>query len=94
MHRQSDWRAVVQQAVAWGLPVPGLAVSLAYYDAYRRERLPANLTQAQRDFFGSHTYERLDAPAHFTPSGRDPEEPIAIPNFYDACVKGGSQTRP
>ena len=65
MNRQADWRAVVQQAVAWGLPVPGLAVSLAYYDAYRRERLPANLTQAQRDFFGSHTYERLDAPGAF-----------------------------
>ena len=47
-----DWRAVVQQAVAWGLPVPGLAVSLAYFDAYRRERLPANVIQAQRDFFG------------------------------------------
>ena len=59
MNRQKDWRAVVQQAVAWGLPVPGLAVSLAYFDAYRRERLPANLTQAQRDFFGAHTYERL-----------------------------------
>ncbi len=65
MHRQADWRAVVQQAVSWGLPVPGLAVSLAYYDAYRRERLPANLTQAQRDFFGSHTYERLDMPGTF-----------------------------
>ena len=65
MNRQADWRAVVQQAVAWGLPAPGLAVSLAYYDAYRRERLPANLIQAQRDFFGSHTYERLDAPGAF-----------------------------
>jgi 6-phosphogluconate dehydrogenase len=65
MHRQADWRAVVQQAVAWGLPVPGLSVSLAYVDAYRRDRLPANLIQAQRDFFGSHTYERLDQPGTF-----------------------------
>jgi 6-phosphogluconate dehydrogenase len=65
MARQADWRAVVQQAVAWGLPVPGLAVSLAYFDAYRRERLPANLTQAQRDFFGAHTYERIDLPGTF-----------------------------
>jgi 6-phosphogluconate dehydrogenase len=65
MNRQADGRAMVQQAVAWGLPVPGLAVSLAYYDAYRRERLPANLTQAQRDFFGSHTYERIDMPGTF-----------------------------
>jgi 6-phosphogluconate dehydrogenase len=65
MNRQIDWRAVVQQAVAWGLPVPGLAVSLAYFDAYRRDRLPANLTQAQRDFFGAHTYERIDITGTF-----------------------------
>jgi 6-phosphogluconate dehydrogenase len=45
--------------------VPGLSVSLAYVDAYRRDRLPANLIQAQRDFFGSHTYERLDQPGTF-----------------------------
>jgi len=65
MNRLDDWRAVVGAAVERGLPVPGLAVSLAYYDAYRRARLPANLTQAQRDFFGSHTYERVDAPGTF-----------------------------
>ncbi len=65
MNRQADWRAAVQQAVAWGLPVPGLAVSLAYFDAYRRFRLPANLIQAQRDFFGSHSYERIDRPGAF-----------------------------
>jgi 6-phosphogluconate dehydrogenase len=65
MNRQADWRATVRNAVEWGLPVPGLAVSLAYYDAYRRARLPANLTQAQRDFFGAHTYERIDAPGTF-----------------------------
>jgi 6-phosphogluconate dehydrogenase len=57
---QDGWRLVVQTAVALGIPVPGLAVSLAYYDAYRSERLPANLTQAQRDFFGAHTYRRID----------------------------------
>jgi 6-phosphogluconate dehydrogenase len=65
MNRQADWRTVVQQAVACGLPVPGLAATLAYFDAYRRDRLPANLTQAQRDFFGAHTYERVDAPGTF-----------------------------
>lgn len=65
MNRQADWRAVVQQAVAWGLPVPVLSASLAYFDAYRRARLPANLIQAQRDFFGAHTYERLDRPGTF-----------------------------
>ena len=45
-----------------GVPTPAFAASLAYYDSYRRERLPANLIQAQRDFFGAHTYERTDAP--------------------------------
>ena len=58
--RQAAWRAVIQTAVGSGIPVPGLAASLAYFDAYRTGRLPANLTQAQRDFFGSHTYRRID----------------------------------
>src|SRR6185295_13742279 len=57
---QDGWRRVVQTAVVWGVPVPAMASSLAYYDAYRSERLPANLTQAQRDFFGAHTYRRVD----------------------------------
>jgi len=58
--RQEGWRHAVQTAVAVGIPVPALSASLAYYDAYRSERLPANLTQAQRDFFGAHTYRRTD----------------------------------
>jgi len=58
--RQANWRAVIQAAVGMGVPVPGMAASLAYFDAYRSARLPANLTQAQRDYFGSHTYRRLD----------------------------------
>jgi 6-phosphogluconate dehydrogenase len=57
---QKGWRFVVQAAVGLGIPVNGLSTSLAYYDAYRSERLPANLTQAQRDFFGAHTYRRID----------------------------------
>jgi 6-phosphogluconate dehydrogenase len=57
---QSGWRLVVQTAVALGIPVPALSSSLAYYDSYRSERLPANLTQGQRDYFGAHTYRRLD----------------------------------
>jgi 6-phosphogluconate dehydrogenase len=57
---QNGWRFVVQTAVGLGIPVAGLAASLAYYDAYRSARLPANLTQAQRDFFGAHTYRRID----------------------------------
>lgn len=63
--RQASWRKVVQLAIASGVPTPALSSSLAYYDSYRRGRLPANLIQAQRDFFGAHTYERIDAPGSF-----------------------------
>lgn len=58
--RQEAWRRVVQTAITLGIPVPAMSASLAYYDAYRSERLPANLTQGQRDFFGAHTYRRID----------------------------------
>ncbi len=56
------WRRVVQTAVKLGIPVPAISTALAYYDGYRHERLPANMLQAQRDYFGAHTYERLDKP--------------------------------
>lgn len=62
---QEDWRAVVQQARHMGVPCPALNSSLDYYDSYRRSRLPANLIQAQRDYFGAHTYERVDRPGSF-----------------------------
>jgi 6-phosphogluconate dehydrogenase len=58
--RQDAWRRVVQTAITLGIPVPAMSASLAYYDAYRSARLPANLTQGQRDFFGAHTYRRVD----------------------------------
>ena len=58
--RHAALRHVVQIAIALGIPVPAMSASLAYYDAYRSARLPANLTQAQRDFFGAHTYRRID----------------------------------
>ena len=58
---QSDWRKVVSIAIRGGIPVPSLSGALSYYDAYRSSRLPANLLQAQRDFFGAHTYERVDS---------------------------------
>lgn len=57
---QPAWRKVVGVAVQLGIPVPGFAAALSYYDGYRRDRLPANLLQAQRDYFGAHTYERID----------------------------------
>ena len=59
---QAGWRRVVAQAVALGIPVPAMSSALAFFDGYRRDRLPANLTQAQRDYFGAHTYERVDRP--------------------------------
>jgi len=63
--RQAAWRFVVQAAVGMGIPVLALSASLAYFDAYRSERLPANLTQAQRDYFGAHTYRRVDREGTF-----------------------------
>jgi len=59
---QASWRRVVGVAVANGIPVPAMSSALAFYDGYRTERLPANLLQAQRDYFGAHTYERIDRP--------------------------------
>ena len=59
---QRGWRRTIQKAVKMGIPVPAFASALAYYDGYRCERLPANLLQAQRDYFGAHTYERVDRP--------------------------------
>ena len=59
---QASWRRVVTGAVAMGIPMPAISSALAYYDGYRAERLPANLLQAQRDYFGAHTYERVDKP--------------------------------
>jgi 6-phosphogluconate dehydrogenase len=59
---QAPWRRVVARAVQRGIPVPAMSSALAFYDGYRREWLPANLLQAQRDYFGAHTYERVDRP--------------------------------
>jgi 6-phosphogluconate dehydrogenase len=59
---QDAWRRVVARAVQIGLPVPAMSSALAFYDGYRLGRLPQNLLQAQRDYFGAHTYERVDQP--------------------------------
>lgn len=59
---QPAWRRVVAAAVTHGIPVPAFTAALSYYDGYRCDRLPANLLQAQRDYFGAHTYERIDKP--------------------------------
>lgn len=59
---QHGWRRIVSEASLCGIPIPALSSALSFYDGYREERLPANLLQAQRDYFGAHTYERLDKP--------------------------------
>ena len=59
---QANWRLAVKTAQGIGVPVPAMSASLSYFDSYRTARLPQNLTQAQRDYFGSHTYERIDHP--------------------------------
>ena len=59
------WRRIVSQAALNGVPTPAFASSLSYYDGVRATRLPANLVQAQRDFFGAHTYQRVDKEGTF-----------------------------
>jgi len=59
---QAGWRRVIAAGVTSGIPLPAMSSALAYYDGYRCDRLPTNLLQAQRDYFGAHTYERVDKP--------------------------------
>jgi 6-phosphogluconate dehydrogenase len=59
---QASWRRALVTAIGLGIPTPAFSTALAFYDGYRSEQLPANLLQAQRDFFGAHTYERVDRP--------------------------------
>ncbi|KKW40438.1 MAG: 6-phosphogluconate dehydrogenase, decarboxylating [Candidatus Peribacteria bacterium GW2011_GWC2_54_8] len=63
--KQKEWRQVVELGISWNVPVPALSASLTYFDALTRGRLPQNLIQAQRDFFGSHSYERIDKKGSF-----------------------------
>jgi 6-phosphogluconate dehydrogenase len=65
LDRQAAWREVIAQSAKFGIPVPAFSASLDYFDSYRRAHLPQNLTQAQRDYFGAHTYERVDKPGSF-----------------------------
>jgi len=62
---QTSWRIVVAEAVKIGIPMPCFSTALAFYDGFRSERLPANLIQSQRDYFGAHTYELLENPGKF-----------------------------
>jgi 6-phosphogluconate dehydrogenase len=62
---QDSWRSVVATAAKLGIPAPGFATALSYYDGLRADRLPAALVQGQRDFFGAHTYRRVDRAGSF-----------------------------
>nr|CAD7457126.1 unnamed protein product [Timema tahoe] len=62
---QASWRTVVATGAQLGIPTPAFSTALAFYDGYRSEQLPANLIQAQRDYFGAHTYELLNSPGKY-----------------------------
>ena len=72
---QQNWRVAVSTAINHGVAVPAFAASLSYFDSYRQARLPSNLLQAQRDFFGAHTYERVDKPGVFHTEWLNPGNP-------------------
>jgi 6-phosphogluconate dehydrogenase len=77
---QQNWRVAVSTAIEHGVAVPAFGASLAYFDSYRQERLPSNLLQAQRDYFGAHTYERVDKPGVFhTEWIESDKEPVQKP---------------
>ena len=61
----ASWRLVLAEAIMLGIPTPAMSSAMAFFDGYRTERLPANLLQAQRDYFGAHTFEYLDSPGTF-----------------------------
>jgi len=89
---QDNWRVAVSHAVEFGVPVPAFSASLGYFDSYRSARLPANLLQAQRDFFGAHTYERVDKPGVFhtewIESDHKPVEKAAAPKPHEPHQAG------
>eukprot|EP00591_Stephanopyxis_turris_P008524 CAMPEP_0195516376 /NCGR_PEP_ID=MMETSP0794_2-20130614/7122_1 /TAXON_ID=515487 /ORGANISM="Stephanopyxis turris, Strain CCMP 815" /LENGTH=467 /DNA_ID=CAMNT_0040644955 /DNA_START=83 /DNA_END=1486 /DNA_ORIENTATION=- len=78
--RSLPWRRIVSLAIASGIPCPAMSASLCYFDSYRRESLPANLVQAQRDFFGGHTYERTDREGKFHTAWTDAHKDIGNVN--------------
>ncbi len=77
LDRQTAWREVISTAATMGIPVPAFSASLDYFDTFRRDRLPQNLTQAQRDLFGSHTYQRIDREGTFHTEWQEVKEATA-----------------
>jgi 6-phosphogluconate dehydrogenase len=78
--RSTAWRRVVALCITSGIACPSLCSSLTYFDTYRRAKLPASLTQAQRDFFGGHTYERNDKEGRFHTAWTDAHKDIGDAN--------------
>ena len=78
LDRQNAWREVISLAAQQGIPVPAFSASLDYFDSYRRARLPQNLTQAQRDYFGAHTFERVDKAGVFHADWTETESASAV----------------
>ena len=78
--RSEAWRRIVALCITSGIACPSLCSSLTYFDSYRRARLPANLTQAQRDFFGGHSYERIDTEGHYHTAWTDSHKDIGDVN--------------
>ena len=94
VHRaQAAWRRVVVTAVELGIWVPAFTTALAYFDGYREARLPANLLQAQRDYFGAHTYERLDRPGVFHSEWLELRRGRGAARGWDLGVGGWGETR-
>jgi len=93
--REQAWRRVVKLAIDAGVGVPAFSGSLAYYDSYRRARLPGNLIQAQRDYFGAHTYERNDAPGTFIHTEWSASQPgKEVPETGTGATQVGTREHP
>ena len=93
--RETAWRAVVKLGIDNGIGLPAFSSSLAYYDSYRRERMPGNLIQAQRDYFGAHTYERTDAPGKFIHTEWSQDQPHhAVPTEGHGATQVGTMDHP
>jgi 6-phosphogluconate dehydrogenase len=87
LDRQTAWREVIAQAAKLGIPVPAFSASLDYFDSYRRASLPQNLTQAQRDYFGAHTYKRTDLPSQSHPDRMLDKEGKPTDSFHTEWTK-------
>lgn len=92
--RVAPWRRAVALCISNGIACPSLSGSLSYFDSYRRSRLPANLTQAQRDFFGGHTFERTDQPGRFHLAWTDAHKDIGDANQRTAGENVQTTSRP